>query len=402
MKRSVEEEILYNSIKWHLFPDKRKYIEFGNFTKENTANALEIAKSHAMVPFLFDAFTGDFFKDFISEECLKEVKGITRQTTVQNYRLFLLTKYICNELNKSGIETLVLKGIAAAREYPQMLYRKSGDIDLFLVDKQKLGDAVDLLKNCGFLFFDKDQTENHQTVLESPDGIKIEIHTMLVEPFSDSKVNEKISDFEKKIAIYADKAVIMGNEYPVLERGAFAYTLLLHALQHFMRAGFGLKLLCDMAVIFGNGLNEKEKETYLSLVSESRLIGFSEIILSVCVYYLGLDKENVPHSICEIEKCEEFVDDVLEAEEFGRSNVNRMAIMSDTSLIGYFKEFHHQMKLSFPKASKIFIIIPVLWIITLTRFLRNNKKVRNTTAREILKTSGKRSKMAKEFEIFKR
>ena len=85
MKRSVEEEILYNSIKWHLFPDKRKYIEFGNFTKENTANALEIAKSHAMVPFLFDAFTGDFFKDFISEECLKEVKGITRQTTVQNY-----------------------------------------------------------------------------------------------------------------------------------------------------------------------------------------------------------------------------------------------------------------------------------------------------------------------------
>ena len=100
--------------------------------------------------------------------------------------------------------------------------------------------------------------------------------------------------------------------------------------------------------------------------------------------------------------CDAFLDDVLAAEEFGRSDVNRMAVMSTTGLGGYFKEFHHQMKLSFPKASKVFIIIPVLWIITLFRFLRNNKKVRNTTAREIFKNSSERSKMAMDLEIFKR
>ena len=169
-----------------------------------------------------------------------------------------------------------------------------------------------------------------------------------------------------------------------------------------MRAGFGIKLLCDMAVLFENGLNEKEKETYLSLIKENRLIGFSEVILSVCVYYLGLDKEKVPHDICDMEKCEAFLDDVLKAEEFGRSDVNRMAVMSSTGIGGYFKEFHHQMKLSFPKASKVFIIIPVLWIIILVRFLRNNKKLRKTTARAIFKTSGERSKMAQELDIFTR
>ena len=60
------------------------------------------------------------------------------------------------------------------------------------------------------------------------------------------------------------------------------------------------------------------------------------------------------------------------------------------------------MKLSFPKASKVFIIIPILWVITLVRFLINNKKVRKTTAKEIFKNAGERSRMAKDLEIFER
>lgn len=402
MKRSPEEELIYNSIKWYMFPDKRDEISFDAYSAETLKKAVDMAKKHVVIPFLFDAFNEGLLKDSVPAECHKEINDITKQTVIQSYRLFFLTKYVCNLLNENSIKTVVLKGIAAAREYPEMLYRKSGDIDLFMLDKNRLSDAVKIMQDNGFIFNEDDQNENHQIVLISRDGIKIELHTMITEPFADTKVNERLTLFENDIINYTENINIMGNDISCMQRGAFAFSLLLHALQHFMRAGFGIKLLCDMAVLFENGLDEKEKETYLSLINENKLTGFSEVILSVCVYYLGLDKDRVPHDLCEIEKCDAFLDDVLAAEEFGRSDVNRMAVMSTTGLGGYFKEFHHQMKLSFPKASKVFIIIPVLWIITLFRFLRNNKKVRNTTAREIFKNSSERSKMAMDLEIFKR
>ena len=402
MKRSVEEEIIYNSIKWYMFPDKRKEIVFADYSSEAFKNAVDTAQKHAVIPFLFDAFNEGPYKDSTPLECLKEINDITRRTVIQSYRFLFLTGYVCSLLNDNGIKTVVLKGIAAAREYPEMLYRKSGDIDLFLLDKNRLNDAVKIMQDNGFVYDTEGQSENHQVVLISSDGIKIELHLMITEPFADIKANERLTLFENDINNFVENENIMGKVFPCMQRGAFAFSLLLHALQHFMRAGFGIKLLCDMAVLFENGLNEKEKETYLSLIKENKLIGFSEVILSVCVYYLGLDKEKVPHDICDREKCEAFLDDVLKAEEFGRSDVNRMAVMSSTGIGGYFKEFHHQMKLSFPKASKVFIIIPVLWIIILVRFLRNNKKLRKTTARAIFKTSGERSKMAQELDIFTR
>ena len=401
MKKSSE-ELLYNSIKWFLYPEKRDSISFNEYTSEDIKETITVAKGHAVAPFIFDAFTDSPVKEKISDAYLKELKSVTKQTVIQSYRLIFLAKYICGILKEKGIDTVILKGVAAAREYPELLYRKSGDVDLFLLDKNKEKEAVETMKNAGFLFFEEDQKENHQTVLTSSDGIKIELHTMITEPFSDKRANERIALFEKSVSEYVEIANIWGNEFPVLQRGAFAFTLLLHALQHFMRAGFGIKLLSDMAALFNNGLNDKEKETYLYLVNDCRLLGFSKVILSVCVYYLGLGKEKVPHELVEIEKCSAFLEDVLKAEEFGRNDVNRMAVVSGTGLWGYFKEFHHQMKLSFPKASKVFIIIPVLWVITLVRFLINNKKVRKTTAAEIFKNAGERSRMAKELEIFER
>ena len=401
MKRSSD-ELLYNSIKWFLYPEKRDSVSFDDYTSEDIEKTIKTAKGHVVAPFIFDAFTQSALKEKVNETYLKELTYTTKQTVIQSYRLIFLTKYVCGLLKENGIDTVVLKGIAAAREYPEMLYRKSGDVDLYLLEKSKEKEAVEVMKNAGFLFFEEDQKENHQTVLVSSDGIKIELHTMITEPFSDKRANERIALFEESIKDYAGNVNIWGSDFPVLQRGAFAFTLLLHALQHFMRAGFGIKLLCDMAALFENGLNDKEKETYLYLINDCLLTGFSKVILSVCVYYLGIDKDKVPHELCEIEKCDAFLEDVLKAEEFGRNDVNRMAVVSGNGLWGYFKEFHHQMKLSFPKASKVFIIIPVLWVITLVRFLINNKKVRKTTAAEIFKNAGERSKMARELEIFER
>ena len=264
MKRSSD-ELLYNSIKWFLYPEKRDSVSFDDYTSEDIEKTIKTAKGHVVAPFIFDAFTQSALKEKVNETYLKELTYTTKQTVIQSYRLIFLTKYVCGLLKENGIDTVVLKGIAAAREYPEMLYRKSGDVDLYLLDISKEKEAVEVMKKAGFLFFEEDQKENHQTVLVSSDGIKIELHTMITEPFSDKRANERIALFEESIKDYAGNVNIWGSDFSVLQRGAFAFTLLLHALQHFMRAGFGIKLLCDMAALFENGLNDKEKEVAKSM-----------------------------------------------------------------------------------------------------------------------------------------
>ena len=78
-----------------------------------------------------------------------------------------------------------------------------------------------------------------------------------------------------------------------MEDAYHAYELLLHMLQHFLRAGFGVKLLCDWVVLWNRGLNEEERQQYLKMVNDSGIKGFSDMITICCIKYLGLKRESV-------------------------------------------------------------------------------------------------------------
>jgi hypothetical protein len=58
------------------------------------------------------------------------------------------------------------------------------------------------------------------------------------------------------------------------------------------------------------------------------------------------------------------------------------------------------MHINFPKAGKCFLLWPVLWVITLVRFLRNNKKVRDVSSRELFDNAKKRGRLVKKLHIF--
>ena len=206
------------------------------------------------------------------------------------------------------------------------------------------------------------------------------------------------------------KKEVMGIEICMLEDAFHAYELLLHMLQHFLRAGFGVKLLCDWVVLWNREVDEKNREQYLKLVKESGLKGFSDTITRACIKYLGLKRENVlwmePYPTDknreDVDKDTElFIKELEDAEEFGSSK-NRMVALRGNGLFDYVREFHHQMHLNFPKAGKVFLLWPVLWIITLVRFLRNNKKIRSVSGRELLENAGKRGKLVSNMKLFKK
>lgn len=365
-----------------------------------------IGRKHGITALLYDAIRETAALDRTLEE---KVSFDANATVLQNYRLLFLGRSVLELLEKKGIRAAILKGCCTGSFYPVPELRKTGDLDILLLEKARLNEACKLLEESGFIK-EEVQQANHHVSYKTKKGIDVELHILLTEPLDHEETNKIIEKIQAKCQDHIILQETMGIEVSGLDEGYHSYYLLLHMLQHFLRAGFGLKLFCDWTAFWRKKHSEKEMETFLDLVKESGLLGFARVVTAACVAYLGLDGKKVSIlfegrriSVNEAEKMSrDMMYDVVEAEEFGRSNNDRMVIMLDTGLPGYIREFHHQMRLNFPKTGKIVILWPALWCVTLYRFLRNNRTVRKTSGLEILNTARKRSRLIKDMELFER
>lgn len=357
---------------------------------------LEIATKHAVVPIMYEALEN---VEKVPSDVMEYVAVISRRVALQNYRLLALTQNIICHLKDNGIDVVTLKGVGTASYYPLFEERKAGDVDLLVRQDVDVEHLTNVCKEFGLLVA-QSQHANHHIVFKSNDGIDIEVHKLSVEPFANKKINEGIM---KVLPTYFDNIMerdIIGVKIPILNKPYHALQLLLHMLQHFMYAGFGLKLLCDWVVILRQDWNDEEKKNLEKLVGQCELQGFASMVTLVCHKYFGLEERFIPHWLLREMPCEIFLEDVLEAEEFGYSSRARMVMMKDSSVKSFLNEFHHQMHLNYPRAGKLWVIWPALWIITLVRFLANNKTVRNTSTMQILKKAKERSRLMEEIQIF--
>ena len=353
---------------------------------------LSLAASHKVGPLLYDLLKSRQLETpfNLQKECEKSV--------LQFWHLFTLTKQLCDLLSQNGIKVAVLKGISASRDYPVMEYRKSGDVDL-LINRSDIDEAKRVLIKTGYRV-EEDQKALHHIAFRSPDGIEVEVHTLFAEPFDNKETNRKLEYYSQEALNHIVPVSMEGVEFPFLDDEYQALSLILHMLQHYLRAGFGLKLLTDWVVFWNNRYTPELYKQYLLLIKDLKIDGFSDMVGSVCIRYLGLNAEHMPCNLIEENICEAFLDEVLKGGEFGRSSTDRMVSLRKNSLFEYIREFHHQTCLNFPNASKIFIFWPVLWIITLIRFLINNRKIRHTTLLDVLKTAGDRSRINEKIHLF--
>lgn len=342
--------------------------------------------------------SGGAIPEYVREKTIEAAK----KAVMQSYRLLFLCKYLIGKLEAAGIVVVLLKGVGTASYYSVPELRKTGDVDLLLTEPEKLEEACKVLEACGCTIGDR-QLSLHHVVFVSEEGIAIELHTMMAEPFDNNRMNKYLRGKLAQCQDHVVRADVMGVVLPILAPGYHAYELLLHMLQHFLRAGFGLKLLYDWVMFWTHEINAPEKEQYLVLVEESGIKGFSDMVTSVCCRYLGLDPKLVQWMEIVVEEAaaQEFMADVLAAEEFGKSDSERMVSLRNGGVTGYVREFQHQMYLNFPKASKCFVCWPLLWGITLLRFLYNNHKIRRVSFQSILKSAGRRGRLIQKMGLWK-
>lgn len=361
---------------------------------------IHMAQRHKVLSLLYGVLCEEWQGDALDAANLKLVESISRTTVKQSYHLLFLTSYLVKILEEAGVPVLVLKGSGVAELYPVPELRKSGDVDV-LIQKDRLETAKKLLEIKGFLV-KQSQHANHHLAFSSEDGIELELHTMLAEPFRDSGINQCM---EQLLTVCFDKKEYkecMGINLPVLSESHQALQLLLHMLQHFLRAGFGLKLLCDWVVFWNRDEVQHVVPEFLKLAGECHVREFSDTITMICKEFLGLRKDLPMGRSRDRRLAEEFLQDVFSAEEFGEADKDRMVIVQKNNLWAYIKEFHYQMKMNHPGTSHYVVLWPVLWIITLVVFLRNNRKLNRGRVRDILRNAGNRSRLLQQMGLDKK
>ncbi len=364
---------------------------------------LELADRHRVLPLLYDVLAPKLPEE---DENRKRLEKRSAETVRQSYRLLFLGKYVTGLLREHGIETVLLKGSGTAGLYPVPELRKSGDIDLLVVDQKAGEKAYEVLHEHGFRKA-PEQHAHHHIVCVGTEQIGIEIHVALAEPFDSKSVNEWLAAHQAEFLAHCERTAVMGVEFPVLQPAYHAFYLLLHMLQHFLRAGFGLKLLCDWVVFWEKGYGSGVEEHFCSMAEECRVMGFARLVTAVCVKYLGLSGEKVPLLLCrfdweaEAANLEAFLTEILEAEEFGKSSADRMVALRGTGWRDYCREFHHQMLLTYPGAGRYRILHPVLWVMMFCGFAYRNVKMRRVSGYAVLKKARARGKLVEEMKLFR-
>lgn len=374
--------------------------------RTDVGSILDMADKHKVLQLLYDLLTE---LPVLPAGERNRLQFVAESTVRQSYRLLFLTAYLTEKMERAGIPVLVLKGCGAAAWYPVPEYRKSGDIDLCFRDKESALAALSLLQEEGWYRKQEEHAHHHICCCNSG-GIDVELHVSLAETFDNRALNEKLAELLPVIMrerVYRD---VMGITLPVPADAHQALQLLLHMLHHFLRAGFGLKLLCDW-VVFWNQAEEETAVRFRSLAGDCGLEGFARAVTLVCEKYLGLEEnrvypapeeaENGLKEYFSLDYGEKLMQEILEAGEFGAAG-DRMVALRRKSLAGYCREFHHQMRITYAKESKKVFLWPVLWIKTLMGFVKNNKRFHRASLRGILKKAGERAELVEEMRLFER
>lgn len=367
-------------------------------------NLQEMIKEQAL-----EGLISDYLLTWELENMPKLLQEVLQRQTVTSaimyYRMTNFVFMILNFMRKERIHGCILKGVGLSAYYPKEEMRKVGDVDLYIPNLKEFESFCRILKKHGFEQ-QKSITDHHISFFYIQEGVRLEleVHKKPINSQTNTSFNkavEKIFEPFSKWNKFPEVTIING-QIPVLPVEENAFYLLLHMLQHFLNGGMGIRLLCDWVVFFQKETVSSEK--FLSFLKQSKIEGFAYMVTGICITFLGLSKKRVPWLEGHMPKerdMELFLKDIFDGGEFGGQDRSRMLIpIKPLSLFTYFKELHRQMRLRFHRAGRVFILWPLLWLITGIIFIYNNRHLRNTSTKEIIKSAKERSQLLESLKLF--
>lgn len=394
-------------------PYKDKNEELWKLLQEDPASwqaLFQIAKEQALSQIVND-YLLTYGLDFLSKEMQESLQSQMITAAGMYYRMVNFVFKVLSLAKQEQIHCCILKGVGLGIYYPKEELRKTGDVDLYIPVPEELERFCRILKEQGFQQ-EKNMVDHHLSFFYISSGIKfeLELHKQPINSQENADFNNEVRRIFEPFTKAGDwsfpEVNIINGMVPVLPEEEMVFYLLLHILQHFLSGGMGLRLLCDWVVVWKYKGQKKDFsiEKYLSFVQRSKIEGFHYMITGLCITFLGLPLQDVSWINGHMPKREAmniFLKDIFDGGEFGEQDSARMLIaLEKPGPVFYCKELHRQMRLRFQKAGKFPFLWPFLWTAAGVMFLYNNKFLRKTSTKQVVKSAKERAKLLDEIRLF--
>ena len=244
------------------------------------------ALSHAqgIFPLIFDALCRHESVSGLETAYLASLKHrammqATSQTVAEAEFLRLFAYLTAN-----GVSPVVMKGIVCRGLYPKGELRRSCDEDI-LVPEGEFSRAAELIESFGLTFSGADRASRELAFASRTSPLRIELQST---PFSES--SSAYGDFNRFFGgVFADSCTDSTSGVRTMcPTDHFTY-LVLHAAQHFLHSGFGIRQICDICLFAEHHSGEIDLCRALSACRDSRTEHFAAAVLRIGEDKLGIE-----------------------------------------------------------------------------------------------------------------
>ena len=366
--------------------------------QDDSVSLTNLAQAQSSLPFLLP-----YIKD---SSLLYNIKHQTKLMMLNYYQIEQFTRRIADLFDANNISYILLKGISLAAFYPVPEYRKLGDVDIYINDKEMFNRASALLLANGYTK-DDEISDHHQGYLykvpQTGRTMILELHYRIVGLYQYAPANKIVDAVFASGAFTPIMQKVSDRSYSVLPPTEYTFYMIHHMLKHYLYSGFGIRLLCDFSFYLEYNYTDIDFVKIHTWCEESKILHLYEIILETCRIYLGLPETIDSKIHYNKNDCEAFITQLLEDGDVSPNNGPTLVgsgSYKKINFLTYFKEGHLQMHVRFPKLGKCPLLWPILWLITLVCFLYNNRTIRNMSLAQTLRSFKQDNQKSKLLRIF--
>ncbi|MBP5772775.1 MAG: nucleotidyltransferase family protein [Eubacterium sp.] len=285
---NTQKQIL-NLIKTSLHPEKKQ----GEIMVEDYDTLLQELTDQSIV-----GIPGEYIvkSESTPEDAKKRWTHIVYSQVAEWTKLMEAQTKLINLLQENDIPLAIIKGSAAAMNYPRPEYRSMGDVDFFVRTKD-FDKAYELLKANGYEFATKskgqihlENNKYHHVELKKNDII-FELHRRMSDTVQGKDTDQKIEALIQEGMDNIQTGKVGTYKFPMFEEKLNGLIILRHIIQHLSEnKGIGLRHIIDwMQFVEKHVDDDAWQNTYAKYFDAVHLKEAAIVFARMGQIYLGLD-----------------------------------------------------------------------------------------------------------------
>lgn len=214
----------------------------------------------------------------IPQQLLLEWRRVVYLTVSCECNLLEQFKDVISEFNRHNIPLVLFKGAELRQYYPFPELRIMGDIDI-LIPKDQIQECEEIIEGFGYY-----QRNRYLNVVEYEHNSRkcFDLHSAIINKKSDSKL-QFLNEIAWKNTINGEYC----GEKVLIFTPAFNLAYLMnHMYKHFIRAGVGIRQLCDITLYINKYDGKINWDSFWAIIQKTDIVEFTTYVLYGCTYYL--------------------------------------------------------------------------------------------------------------------